>query len=130
MKLMENNRKRGRPLKGISELSEKQVEVLLSTLTCREKAAKLNMSVGWVAKWTRRLRLENDGKRGRLSKGGRPSKGISSLSEKQVEVLLSPITRCEKAAKLDMSFGWVAKWGNRLRSKLKDAFSCGIRLRR
>ncbi len=53
---MKNDRKRGRPSKEVSELSEKQVEVLLSGLTCREKAAKLNMSVGWVAKWEKRLR--------------------------------------------------------------------------
>ncbi len=53
---MKNDRKRGRPSKGISELSEKQVEVLLSPIACREKAAKLNMSVGWVAKWEKRLR--------------------------------------------------------------------------
>ena len=50
-----NGKKRGRPLKGISDLSEKQVEILLAPLTCREKAAKLNMSVGWIVKWERRL---------------------------------------------------------------------------
>ena len=54
---------------------------------------------------------------------GRPPKGISELSERQVEVLLSPLTRLEKAAKLNMSVGWVAKWEKRLRSKLKEAFS-------
>jgi hypothetical protein len=52
------SRKRGRPVKRISDLSEKQVEVLLSPLTCREKAAELDMSVGWVAKWEKRLRQE------------------------------------------------------------------------
>jgi len=51
------SRKRGRPLKDISDLSKRQYKVLLKpNLTCREKAAKLNMSVGWVAKWEKRLR--------------------------------------------------------------------------
>lgn len=61
--------------------------------------------------------MKNDRKR------GRPSKGISELSEKQVEVLLSSLERQEKAAKLNMSVGWVAKWEKRLRSKLKEAFT-------
>lgn len=53
------SKKRGRPLKNISELTQKQVEILLKTnLTCREKAAALNMSVGWVAKWSKKLREE------------------------------------------------------------------------
>ena len=51
--------KRGRPSKGISDLTQKQVEILLKpNLTCREKAAELNMSVGWVAKWDKKLREE------------------------------------------------------------------------
>lgn len=49
---------RGRPMKTILDLSEKQREILLSLLTCREKAAKLNMSVGWVVKWEKRLKEE------------------------------------------------------------------------
>lgn len=67
--------------------------------------------------------MKNDRKR------GRPRKGISELSEKQVEVLMLPITRLEKAAKLNMSVGWVAKWERRLHSKLEEAFSV-IRLRK
>jgi len=51
------SKKRGRPLKNISDLTQKQVEILLKpNLTCREKAAALNMSVGWVAKWDKKLR--------------------------------------------------------------------------
>lgn len=37
-------------------LSDEQRSVLLdSSLTDREKSSKLNMSVGWVSKWKRRL---------------------------------------------------------------------------
>lgn len=52
-------KKRGRPSKTILDLSEKQREILLSPLlTCRAKAGKLNMSVGWVMKWEKRLKEE------------------------------------------------------------------------
>lgn len=54
-------KKRGRPSKTILDLSEKQREILLSPLTCRAKADKLNVSVGWVMKWEKRL-LEEMGK--------------------------------------------------------------------
>jgi len=37
-------------------LSEKQREVLLSRRSVREKASELGMSIGWVSKWTNRLR--------------------------------------------------------------------------
>ncbi|MBC8458979.1 MAG: hypothetical protein H8D67_13375 [Deltaproteobacteria bacterium] len=58
-KIESRKRKRGRPLKGISDLTERQREILLKpNLTCREKAAELNMSVGWVAKWGECLRQE------------------------------------------------------------------------
>jgi len=53
------SRKRGRPVKNTSDLTQRQYEILLKTnLTYREKAAELNMSVGWVAKWEKRLRQE------------------------------------------------------------------------
>jgi hypothetical protein len=51
-------KKRGRPSKTILDLSENQREILLSPLTCRAKADKLNMSVGWVMKWEKRLKEE------------------------------------------------------------------------
>ena len=51
-------KKRGRPSKTVLGLSEKQREILLSPLTCRAKAVKLNMSVGWVMKWEKRLKEE------------------------------------------------------------------------
>jgi len=38
------------------DLSEKQREVLLSRISVREKAGELGMSIGWVSKWTNRLR--------------------------------------------------------------------------
>ena len=50
-------RRRGRPSKDISDLSSEQVATLLNpSLSCREKAAALGMSVGWVSRWERRLR--------------------------------------------------------------------------
>lgn len=52
------SRKRGRPVKGVSDLTKRQCEILLKPLTCREKAAELGMSVGWVAKWGECLRQE------------------------------------------------------------------------
>lgn len=53
------SKKRGRPLKNISDLTQKQREILLNpNLTYREKAIELNMSVGWVAKWEKCLRQE------------------------------------------------------------------------
>lgn len=40
----------------VVELSDEQRVVLLDgSLTDREKSSKLNMSVGWVSKWKRRL---------------------------------------------------------------------------
>lgn len=53
-----SKRKRGRPVKSILDLTDHQREVLLKTLTCREKAVELGMSVGWVTKWERILRQE------------------------------------------------------------------------
>lgn len=52
------SKKRGRPLKNILDLTQRQREILLKPLTCREKAAELGMSVGWVAKWEKCLRQE------------------------------------------------------------------------
>lgn len=53
------SRKRGRPVKGISELTSKQREILLNpNLTYREKAIELNRSLGWIAKWEKCLRQE------------------------------------------------------------------------
>lgn len=46
----------------VVELSDEQRSVLLdSSLTDREKASNLNMSVGWVSKWKRRLLNESVG---------------------------------------------------------------------
>jgi hypothetical protein len=53
------SRKRGRPLKNVSDLTQKQREILLNpNLTYREKAIELNRSLGWIAKWEKCLRQE------------------------------------------------------------------------
>jgi len=53
-----SKRKRGRPVKSTLDLTDRQREVLLKNLTCREKAVELGMSVGWVAKWEKSLRKD------------------------------------------------------------------------
>lgn len=58
-----SKRKRGRPVKSILDLTDYQREVLLRTLTCREKAVELGMSVGWVVKWERSLRKDMEMKK-------------------------------------------------------------------
>lgn len=56
------SKKRGRPLKNISDLTQKQREILLNpNLTYREKAIELNRSLGWIAKWEKCLRREMRG---------------------------------------------------------------------